>query len=324
MNVPGQTAKSPFHRGEREMQTRIGKRERMEKIGRTVIRPYMPDQHREFFGKLPFVVLGSVDPQGWPWASILSGRPGFLSTPTETLLDVQAQPHPDDPLKAALETAAPIGVVGVELSTRRRNRMNATVQEVSEIGFSLDVLQSFGNCPKYIQTHDVDFIRDPAPEGAQIKSERFETLDTAAREFIASANSFFVASYADTEGERSVDVSHRGGRSGFVKVQGNSLVVPDFLGNNFFNTLGNFLVTPRAGLLFPDYQNGDLLMLTGTVEVLDTHHPDIAGFQGAERGWRFDMVQGLRFCDALPFRGALTEFSPNSLNTGDWKTVTQQ
>ncbi|WP_170401917.1 FAD-binding oxidoreductase [Ruegeria arenilitoris] len=321
MNVPVTVDRSPFHTGEQTMQARVGKREKVEKIGRDFIRPYMPDQHRQFFGKLPFIVLGSVDSDGWPWASMISGRPGFVSSPNDRRLDVAIRPLEDDPLGAALQAGAPIGVVGVELSTRRRNRMNATVGRVDQCGFSLDVVQSFGNCPQYIQTHDVTFVREPEADVARARANRFSELDAQAREMISTANSFYVASSVTTPEHTGVDVSHRGGRSGFVKVDGNSLLVPDFAGNNFFNTLGNFLVNPRAGLLFPDYQTGDLLMLTGTVEVLDEDHPDIAAFQGANRGWLFHLHHGLRIHDALPFRAEFLEFSPNSLMGDDWKTV---
>ena len=37
---------------------------------------------------------------------------------------------------------------------------------------------------------------------------------------------------------------------------------------SFFNTLGNFLVNPKGGLAFPDWETGDLLQLTGDVEVI--------------------------------------------------------
>ena len=61
-------------------------------------------------------------------------------------------------------------------------------------------------------------------------------------------DTFFVASYADDGDDaarRGVDVSHRGGRPGFVQVDGDVLTIPDFAGNFHFNTLGNLLVNPR-------------------------------------------------------------------------------
>jgi hypothetical protein len=49
------------------------------------------------------------------------------------------------------------------------------------------------------------------------------------------------------------------------------LTVPDFSGKLFFNTLGNFLSNPKAGLVFVDFDAGDLLPLTGCAEVENAH-----------------------------------------------------
>ena len=40
---------SPFHRGEKEIQSRLGIRDKMERLGRKVIRDHLPQDHREFF-----------------------------------------------------------------------------------------------------------------------------------------------------------------------------------------------------------------------------------------------------------------------------------
>ncbi|XLM22644.1 pyridoxamine 5'-phosphate oxidase family protein, partial [Chromobacterium piscinae] len=61
--------------------------------------------------------------------------------------------------------------------------------------------------------------------------------------------------------------SHRGGKPGFVKIDGDTLTIPDFAGNGYFNTLGNLLRHPRAGLLFIDFSSGDTLQLAGRAEV---------------------------------------------------------
>ena len=82
---------SPFHEGEQILQSRTGKRDAMENFGRRAIRSFMPNQHREFFAKLPFIIVGNVDEQNWPWASILSGKPGFMHSPEATVLNIQAR-----------------------------------------------------------------------------------------------------------------------------------------------------------------------------------------------------------------------------------------
>ncbi|WP_291730499.1 pyridoxamine 5'-phosphate oxidase family protein [Leisingera sp. F5] len=308
---------SPFHEGEQEMQRRAGKRDTMEAFARRVIRPCMPDQHREFYAQLPFLAAGAVDHQGWPWASLLSGPPGFAATPDAQHLHVSLSGGAQDPVRAAIRKGAPLGLLGIELHSRRRNRVNGRVIAAARNGFTLRVDQSFGNCPQYIQ------LRDLAPAEAQnpAKPQRFDRFDGTHTALISDADMFFVASHvpaAERPEREGVDVSHRGGRPGFVRIDGNTLTIPDFPGNNHFNTLGNFLLNPRAGLAFTDFTTGSLLLLTGTVELLDETHPDVTAFQGAERGWRFTLHQGVWLEGALPFRAERGDFSPNSLMTDTW------
>jgi len=80
MESAWQEAASPFHKGEQLAQERVGVRAKVEKLGRRVIRDHLPDQHREFYSELPFVVLGTVDDEGRPWASLVPGRPGVLTS----------------------------------------------------------------------------------------------------------------------------------------------------------------------------------------------------------------------------------------------------
>jgi hypothetical protein len=51
-------------------------------------------------------------------------------------------------------------------------------------------------------------------------------------------------------------------------VDDGTLLFPDYPGNNMFNTLGNLAGYPKAGLLFVDFEGGDLLQLTGRAELM--------------------------------------------------------
>src|SRR5215212_5152245 len=66
---------SRFHPGESAIQERLGVRDKVEAAGGRMLRDYMPEQHRSFFAQLPFIVVGSVDAAGEPWASPLTGPP---------------------------------------------------------------------------------------------------------------------------------------------------------------------------------------------------------------------------------------------------------
>ncbi|MGE8151992.1 pyridoxamine 5'-phosphate oxidase family protein [Pseudomonas vancouverensis] len=305
--------RSPWHAGEKQLQAHVGVAERMEMFGRKVIRSEMPDQHRTFYEQLPFMLYGAVDAEGHPWASVLEGEPGFAHSPEPGLLQFRTVPNADDP--AQLSDGAAIGLLGIELHTRRRNRINGRIQKMAESGFGVTVDQSFGNCPQYIQLRQ--FQRVPLADPAQRRVQRLDSLDEAARSMIAEADTFFVASYVDVDGERAVDVSHRGGQTGFVQVEGNRLTIPDFAGNLHFNTLGNLLLNPRAGLLFIDFATGDLLQLSGRTEII-LEGPEVDAFQGAERLWTFDVERVVRRPAALALRWRFDGVSPTSLLTGTW------
>ncbi|MDT3249776.1 pyridoxamine 5'-phosphate oxidase family protein [Serratia sp. root2] len=274
----------------------------------------MPDQHREFFAALPYLFVATLDDQGWPVATLFSGPPGFLRTPDDSHLRISAPRRNDDPAQAALQSGKLVGALGLDFSNRRRNRANGVIGRTDKNRIEIEVRQSFGNCPQYIQRRELYPVAGtPAP------IEYLPTLDAAAQALIRRADTFFVASCAHAGlAQGGVDISHRGGKPGFIHLADNSLWIPDFRGNRYMNTLGNLLAEPRAALLFIDFDSGDILHLQGETQILwqaDIDHP----VEGAERYWRFDMRRAWRFPQALPWRGRNLEYSPSTLNTGVWQ-----
>ncbi len=296
---------TPFHQGELRAQALAG-------AGATGagIRTFMPDQHRDFFALLPAVFIAVPDKDGWPLATVMTGAPGFVTSPDPTTLHIAAHLAKDDPVSGSLRAEKPIGLLGLQFETRRRNRANGVVAGVDPSGLTIAVQQSFGNCVKYIQARVVtQASSDPrAPE-------HLLRLDPDAADLIGAADTFFVASGVADPNGGGMDVSHRGGRPGFVRVSGNELTIPDFAGNRFFNTFGNLLRDPRASLLFIDFSSGDLIHLRGTASI--SWRPEEAP-SGAERVWRFQVIEIVRRRRALPLRFALPEFSPATLQTGAW------
>ena len=307
-----------FHAGEQAVQARVGVQAQMAQIGPRVLRDHMPDQHREFFGLLPFVLVGSVDALGQPWASVLAGAPGFMHSPDPTHLHIRAQVLPHDPLNHTLHEGAAIGLLGMQPHTRRRNRMNGTVH-LQDDGLVVEVGQSFGNCPKYIQAREPVFMPDVA--AGQLVHQG-PGLDEASRDLIRAADTFFIATShpeaaAGGEPRHGVDVSHRGGAPGFVKVEGQRLTVPDFAGNQFFNTLGNIAVQPLVGLLFMDFEHGDRLYIAARASVV-WDGAELAAFEGAQRLLRLDVTQVVHAQGGLPLRWGPAERSPHLASMGNW------
>jgi predicted pyridoxine 5'-phosphate oxidase superfamily flavin-nucleotide-binding protein len=267
------------------------------------IRDFMPEQHRLFFARLPYLFVGAIDAAGWPLATLLTGRPGFVHSPDPVTLQIAALPDADDPAAATLVPDRDIGVLGIDFATRRRNRANGRILSREPGGIRITVNQSFGNCPQYIQQRTLAASRVEPGEVGSTRVESFDHLDEAAQAAIERADTFFVASRSrpGIGSAYGSDISHRGGRPGFVRVDGDTLAIPDFRGNRYFNTLGNLIAEPRASLLFVDFEAGDLLQLQGMAQV-DWNAAAARQFAGAERLWHFHTMRGWRRPAASPLR----------------------
>jgi hypothetical protein len=303
----------PFHAGEVAVQTRAGVRPKAEIGGRRGIRRYMPEQHRQFFEQLPFIVLGGLDAHGQPWATLRIGEPGFVSSPDARTLRIAGQTLTGDPLDGCWREGSALGGLGIELPTRRRNRVNGVVTATDNDALTIAVRQSFGNCAKYIQSRTPTRVAAPSASAAGLQPRRATALDLADRALIERSDTYFIATrgtLADDSASQGVDVSHRGGLPGFVRVEDDrTFLAPDYRGNLFFNTLGNLAVDPRAGLVFIDFEHGDLLYVAAHAEIV-WNTPALEAFPGAERLVRFTVDEVRRCPAALPFRWSDVEYAP--------------
>ncbi|MEM9566955.1 MAG: hypothetical protein AAF974_01505 [Cyanobacteria bacterium P01_E01_bin.34] len=76
------------------------------------------------------------------------GQPGFLSFAEAYTLHVTTFFLQGDPLITSLAEGVDIGLLGIELHTRRRTRINGKVVAVHPNGFDVKAVQTFGNCPQ--------------------------------------------------------------------------------------------------------------------------------------------------------------------------------
>lgn len=193
------------------------------------------------------------------------------------------------------------------------------------IRFRVD--QTFGNCPQYIQTREFEFESDPASVVDRRPVRGLNRLDERAAKIITHADHFFIAThFSEGNGAASygADVSHRGGKPGFVRIDDDqTLTFPDYRGNYHFNTLGNILLNPRAGLLFIDFEKGDLLFLTCSAEII-WDSEERRAFDGAEQLVRFRIDEGFLVENGMPIRWKFLEYSPSLEQTGTWEEVAER
>ncbi|WP_419902751.1 pyridoxamine 5'-phosphate oxidase family protein [Kiloniella sp.] len=314
---------TPFHEGELKVQRRLGVLENVHSYAPKFVRNFLPDQHREFYSQLSQIVVGSLDEQGRPWASMVVGQAGFIKSPDKHSMVIDNAPLYGDPLRNNLAKGSPLGFLGIEFHARRRNRLTGKVSGATESGgFSINVDQSFGNCPQFIQARTPSFKETYVSEVLEKPVSRSARLSVESQAIISQADTFFIASaYFEDGSDRrhGVDASHRGGKPGFLKVvDDKTLLFPDFPGNNHFNTIGNIELYPKVGLLVPDFTSGDLLYITGAAEVI-WDGPEVRAFTDAQRMIQVTVDEAVRVEKSLPMSWNFESYSSFLDLTGSWE-----
>ena len=244
------------------------------------IRPFMPDQHREFYTSQPFLAVSARDSRGMMWATILAkgGSTNFTTSPDPFTLTIDAMQLPGDALQDALKDGDDLGVLGIEFGAKRRNRVNGRIRrrELSDpnrICLDFQVDQSFGNCPQYIKPRQW-WKSTPtviSEGGAPRSFQRSTALSDLQVDQIKSSSTLFVASGFRGEGRSPSfgnDVSHRGGPKGWINVtDSRTIILPDFPGNDMYNTLGNIVMDNRVGITIPLFETGGMIQMSGRASI---------------------------------------------------------
>ena len=293
-----------YHPGELAVQEQAGVRKGADRIGASIDAIIEPAP-AHFLAQRYTLYVGSLDAAGRPWASQLTGPPGFVTAVGPAIVRIDAAPAPGDPLLENLGANPAIGLLAIDLVTRRRFRVNGTVRSVAGGVIEVTVAQAFGNCPKYIQRREPVGVSESLPDASRVVRRR--TLSDPQRARIAAADTFFLATAHPSAG---VDVSHRGGRPGFVEAPDErTLVWPDYQGNMMFMSLGNLAIHPRAGVLVVDFERGDVLSLTGSATI-DWDPARASRFAGAGRVIELRVEDVVDVAEASPLRWRLLEPSP--------------
>ncbi|KAK4050783.1 hypothetical protein OIV83_003204 [Microbotryomycetes sp. JL201] len=256
-------------------------REDVEMLSRT-----LPEQHRLFHSRnISFLPLAVLDPDsGRVWTSMLAGKdgePGFIDAPDKQTLIVHANTWPGDPATRYLaspgQDPALVAGVGVELTTRRRNKLAGSATVLSnkdhDLKLEIKISQALGNCPKYITLRSLESYTTARPvvEADNLNVGVDEQLPETVRNFILERDTCFLSTHYVPSARNAstfpqfLGCNHRGGRPGFVRIRsdGRTLVLPDHSGNRHWSSLGAIESNPIAGLTFVDFESGDVLYVTG-------------------------------------------------------------
>jgi uncharacterized protein len=310
----------PFHSGEITVQTRAGVREEAEQIGKVISNIIKPAA-AEFLLTQQIAVASTIATDGRVWASLFTGSPGFVQALDQQTVQVDGICPLTDPLHQNLHQNPQIGLLIIDLSNRKRLRLNGNITMQQKNLLQIQIYQSFFNCPKYIQTRYLRTtkIAELQPELQPSEIQTRHALSEADQSWLAQADTFFISSVHPDSG---ADASHRGGYPGFIQVvDSQTLLFPDYSGNNMFQTLGNLTVNPRTGLLFVDFEQGHTLQVAGQATIF-WEAEQLAAFAGAQRLIQFSIEQIRETQNATPFHWQFGEYSsanpyPPLFNTAD-------
>jgi len=291
--------------------------------------PFLTPQASHTLARSPLLALGTLDEEGRPWTTLWVGETGFSRPIGESIIGVATTvDRLNDPVvKVLLGERADGEVIKAEgggkmlggltfnLQTRQRVKLYgrmvagavaATEEGVGEVQLAVKIEQSLGNCPKYMNKKQ---IRPHVPK-PKLELSNFP-LSQSAVDLVNQADMFFISS---SNHDLDMDTNHRGGPPGFVRILSNDenglvMVYPEYSGNRLYQTLGNLITTPKAGLVFPNFDTGDVLYVTGRTEI-------VTGKEASNLISHTNLavkiqMDALRYVtDGLGFRGKTGQLSP--------------
>lgn len=298
----------PFHDGEIAVQVRAGEREIAGRHA-AAISPRIVPGALSFLARQRLVALTAAGDDGQLWTSVWCGEPGFVRSADGqhvSILRSLMAVSPDDPVLHRVTTGRDLGMLAIEFASRRRLRINGTVEGISADEVGVLVRESVPNCPKYIQRRQ-PYERSTTPSTRR-PTEWGRTVDDERRALVEQTDTAFVGSVHPARG---MDASHRGGAPGFIHVvDATTLRIPDYPGNSMFMTLGNYEIDSRASLAVLDFERDRVVAFSGSARVHfgveNPQHP--AG--GTGRYWDFAVREWVQFELSSGVRWELLDSSP--------------
>jgi predicted pyridoxine 5'-phosphate oxidase superfamily flavin-nucleotide-binding protein len=297
-----------YHDGEIKVQERAGARRGADMLT-GMVHDFLPPPAQRFLAEQTFAAITWLGTDGRVWITPLSGPAGFIFAVTDQMLVLDLAVARSPLLSQRAFHAEPAALVVIDFATRRRMRVNgiATSQTRTNAGkeeswLQLEVQQAYSNCPKYIQRRQPETAnKDGHSADAAPLADLRQSPDLIA--LIEKADTFFLGTFAESGG---ADASHRGGKPGFVKTDGETIRWLDYPGNNMFNTFGNLELNRNASLLFVDFQSRKALSVSGKVESFEpSKHGSLASTESV-----FRIEEARVFAEALANNWTLLDPSP--------------
>ncbi|KAL4932801.1 putative oxidoreductase, FAD-binding [Aspergillus undulatus] len=234
------TASIPWHDGECKMHQLL----RVPYQDNPTV-PFLSPSASLLLKRSPLLAIGALDQEGRPWCSLWGGEEGLAIRTSTSSFGIRTPiGKAYDPvvesllLNSAGSSGKAVAFLAVDLENRRRVKL-------------------FGKLTA-------------GSLGVTDENERIRAgIARLTVHVDGSLDCFFITS---SHGKQDMDTNIRGGPSGFVRVASNEpsgavLAYLEYSGNRLYQTLGNLQTNPLAGYVFPDFETGNALFVTGRTEI---------------------------------------------------------
>lgn len=299
---------SQYHRGEKRAQELANERRQADFNGQAISSSII-EGALSFISEQEYIVASTTDDDTNVWVSVLSGDHGFieaLDPKTIIIHSTKLDSSEHNPVLKHIIKGKNIGLLIIELASRRRLRVNGKVSQVTDEKITIKVQQAYPNCMKYIQRRHI-INRENWTHPNKDMNAGF-LLNESQKNIISTADTFFIGS-VNSNGD--LDASHRGGNPGFVQfVDDQTFRVPDYKGNSMFNTFGNLLLNNHAGIVFWDFEFGKLLHIMGTAHIVWDDRNNTISDTG--RYWEYRIKQWHEGILGRNFSWEFLDYSPHN------------
>lgn len=249
-----------FHEGEQYIQDLMGVYDKTNNNS-PMRRANIPAVASNFLESLNFSVLVLSTNNKDIFSTVVYGVESFIEVRNDMKISIKLNKHSHIPAKFFDEELLNIGFIGLDFELKMRMRINGKAKiENNSINISIDEI--YANCPKYI------IKRVLLGELKEVGSQNIgieKVLSNSFLNVIKDSDTFFLGTFHEKDG---LDISHKAGDKGFVKVVSSTQVeFDDKTGNNYYNSLGNIHTNPYVSMLFIDFKSNNTYHISGKATV---------------------------------------------------------
>lgn len=252
-----------FHEGEYHIQEIRGVRSDSDSLS-SMIKKNLPIIAIDFLKNLNFSVISFSTNQKNIFSSLVYDINSFIEIKNDNEIVISLNKRTYIPKNFFKENLINIGFIGLDFKRAMRIRINGK-GKIKDNKLFITIDEVYSNCPKHIYRR---ILQGEIKASKRSEITEYKEINKEFKNIISNANTFFLAS---SHKEKGLDISHKGGKRGFVTVLSSTKVeFEDVIGNNLFNSLGNIYTNPYISMIFINFEENRTYHIKGIAKIIES------------------------------------------------------